>query len=451
MPSHRNHSGDSGLLAGTTTTNRSAPYGGTPQNLIPLSSPVYDPNNASNATLSTFTGSVEAREARDGARTRERRQTPLPGVGDAVAEFVTPGGKALGEVVVEVRNLTKWYKMAGKDGETVTALKRINLCDGEIGAFPPVRRGEFVVIRGPSGGGKTTLLNMIGTIDCPSSGCVTLLGTEITNKSDDDFLSDLRLRHLGFVFQTFNLIPTMTALENVELPMTLLGELDEKARRSRAKQLLGLVGLRNRIHHLPSELSGGEQQRVTIARALANNPAVLLLDEPTGDLDTATTIEVMDLLLNINNLAGTTMIMVTHNPDVECYADRILYVSDGEFAQQATNACPMPLVLAEYEAYLRRVENESTVNMVHTETGETVMGASLPTPLEAVRKQAAGESHSPSQSVDVDVVADVAANSAETSERTSSRRAASDYLGSTRSNQPTTGTTSSSVDKRALL
>ena len=283
-------------------------------------------------------------------------------------EAFTAAGKPLGEVVVEVKGVTKQYKMQGSDGETVTALKCINLSESIKDAFPPVRRGEFVMIRGPSGGGKTTLLNMIGTIDCPTDGTVTLMGTEVTKESDDNFLSDLRLKHIGFVFQTFNLIPTMSALENVELPMALLGDLDEKQRKSRAKQLLGLVGLRNRVHHLPSELSGGEQQRVTIARSLSNNPAVLLLDEPTGDLDTATTIEVMDLLLNINNLAGTTMIMVTHNPDVECYADRILYVSDGEFAQQATNACPVPLVLEEYEAYLKKVENQATVHVVNAAT-----------------------------------------------------------------------------------
>lgn len=291
------------------------------------------------------------------------------GVAAEDAEDLTPAGKALGEVVVEVVGVTKQYRMQGKDAETVSALKSINLTNDRTvpNSFPAIRRGEFVMIRGPSGGGKTTLLNMIGTIDCPTDGKIKLMGTEVDKESDDNFLSDLRLKYIGFVFQTFNLIPTMTALENVELPMSLLGELSDKERKSRAKQLLGLVGLRNRVHHLPSELSGGEQQRVTIARSLANNPAVLLLDEPTGDLDTSTTIEVMDLLLNINNLAGTTMIMVTHNPDIECYADRILYVSDGRFAQQAINKRPVPLVLEEYEAYLKTVELQGTHNMTDAE------------------------------------------------------------------------------------
>ena len=222
--------------------------------------------------------------------------------------------------------------------------------------FPPIRQGEFVMIRGPSGGGKSTLLNIIGTIDSPTQGAVELLGQPITAASDDDYLSDLRLKHIGFVFQTFNLLSTMSAMENVELPMTLSGELSEQDRRRRAKQLLSLVGLRNRAGHLPSELSGGEQQRTTIARALANNPEILLLDEPTGDLDTNTTIDIMDLLMRINYLAGTTCIMVTHNPDVECYADRILYVEDGRFVRQVVNVCPVPLVKEEYAEYLKRLD-----------------------------------------------------------------------------------------------
>ena len=145
------------------------------------------------------------------------------------------------------------------------------------------------MIRGPSGGGKTTLLNLVGTIDSPSDGELKIMDNVIDGSSKDDFLSDLRLRHIGFVFQTFNLLATMSALENVELPMILLGKYNDKDRRKKAISLLKRVGLGDRLDHLPSELSGGEQQRVAIARALANEPDILLLDEPTGDLDSRST------------------------------------------------------------------------------------------------------------------------------------------------------------------
>lgn len=193
------------------------------------------------------------------------------------------------------------------------------------------------MIRGPSGGGKTTLLNLIGTIDSPSDGELYIMGKKIDGNSKDEDLSNLRLVHIGFVFQTFNLLATMTALENVELPMILLGKHNDKERKKRAIALLKRVGMGDRLDHLPSELSGGEQQRVAIARALANEPDILLLDEPTGDLDSRATIAVMDLILNINRVGprgegeefATTCVMVTHNPELECYADRILYVQDG--------------------------------------------------------------------------------------------------------------------------
>ncbi|CAD2218548.1 ABC transporter [Angomonas deanei] len=173
-------------------------------------------------------------------------------------------------------------------------------------------------------------------------------------------MANIRLSKIGFVFQTFNLLSSMTAVENVELPMTLQGKLSSKERRERAKGLLQLVGLHNRANHLPSELSGGEQQRVTIARSLANNPSLLLLDEPTGDLDTQNTIDVMDLLIQLNRLTQCTLNMVTHNPDLECYADRILYVSDGRFARQVINVEPQGLDYDRYNEYLKRKETEKT-------------------------------------------------------------------------------------------
>ena len=255
--------------------------------------------------------------------------------------------KELGGTVIRFDNLSKKYKLDGRE-EEVVALKSATLSDDS--EFYPVKRGEFVMIRGPSGGGKTTLLNLIGTIDTPSSGTLDILGTTIDSNSSDSFLSNLRLKNIGFVFQTFNLLATMTALENVELPMVLLGELKEKERRKRAIKLLKRVGLGDRLHHLPSDLSGGEQQRVAIARSLSNNPEILLLDEPTGDLDTRSTVEVMDILFSINRWGPegnrnipTTLIMVTHNPELEWYADRILYVQDGEFHKQALNLMQLSL------------------------------------------------------------------------------------------------------------
>lgn len=257
--------------------------------------------------------------------------------------------KEFGVPVVIIDGVAKSYAIAG--GGEVAALSDISLAD-RPGACPPIRRGEFLMIRGPSGGGKTTLLNIIGALDRPSRGTVSVLGTAVDSTSSDEHLSELRLAKIGFVFQTFNLIATMSAFENVELPMALLGKLSASRRRERALKLLRMVGLRDRATHLPSELSGGEQQRVTIARALANEPEVLLLDEPTGDLDTRNTVEIMDLLLALNVTLGVTCVMVTHNPDVECYADRIVYVRDGAIQRQVVNSVQCRIDLTAYLAHL---------------------------------------------------------------------------------------------------
>jgi len=246
---------------------------------------------------------------------------------------------------------------APEDSERIIyALKRLSLSLNS--ETYPIREGEFVIIRGPSGGGKTTALNLLGALDRPSSGSLLILGNQINSRDlTERRISDLRLRHIGFVFQTFNLLGAMSAVENVELPMILLGELSPTERKIRAIELLAKVGLGDRLHHLPGELSGGEQQRVAIARALSNRPEILLLDEPTGDLDTFSTIEVMRLLLKENLENRTTCVMVTHNPDLECYADRILYIRNGRIERQALNYEQIELSYEQYSQLLERRED----------------------------------------------------------------------------------------------
>jgi putative ABC transport system ATP-binding protein len=193
-----------------------------------------------------------------------------------------------------------------------------------------IKRGEFIVIFGTSGGGKTTMLNILGTIDKPTKGELFIGGNRITESTKDHELSDIRLRKIGFVFQTFNLLSSLTALENVEMPLILDGKLSVSERRQRAEEVLGLVGMSPRLDHVPSQLSGGEQQRVTIARALSNRPEVMLLDEPTGDLDTVNTLIVMKLLADLNRKEGITMIMVTHDVSLKYFANRVVWMRDGK-------------------------------------------------------------------------------------------------------------------------
>lgn len=193
-----------------------------------------------------------------------------------------------------------------------------------------VKRGEFLLIFGHSGGGKTSLLNILGTIDRPTKGSLSICGINIDSKTSDKVLSQIRLNNLGFVYQTFNLISSLTALENVEMPMILAGKLSKKERRERAIALLKRVRMGDRLDHYPSQLSGGEQQRVTIARAIANKPDILLLDEPTGDLDTKNTNIVMKLLTDLNKEDKITLIMVTHDVHMKGYSDRVVWMRDGK-------------------------------------------------------------------------------------------------------------------------
>ncbi|WP_200898121.1 ABC transporter ATP-binding protein [Methanosarcina sp. 1.H.A.2.2] len=189
-----------------------------------------------------------------------------------------------------------------------------------------VREGEFLAIMGPSGSGKSTLMNLIGFLDRPTEGKIIIKGLDINTLSDRE-VAKLRGLEIGFVFQTFNLIPRLTALENVELP-TYANTREGVDTRKRAKDLLKMVGLEDRMHHKPGELSGGQSQRVAIARALINDPAILLADEPTGNLDSKTGCEILSMFTKLNE-DGRTIVMITHDPDIAKYADRLVLVKDG--------------------------------------------------------------------------------------------------------------------------
>lgn len=222
--------------------------------------------------------------------------------------------------LITVENLHKTYLL----GTTaVAALRGINLT---------IEKGDFIDIMGPSGSGKTTLLNLIGGLDTPTRGKIFLEGRNISMLSDNE-LANIRRDRIGFVFQFYNLLPQMTALENVMVPLHFSGTLNRRGKRKRAMDLLRLVGLEDRSHHSPSELSGGEQQRVAIARAFANNPAICVLDEPTGDLDSKTGIRVLNLIRDLNR-KGATFIAVSHDAMVSEFASRVFHMRDGKLTHQ---------------------------------------------------------------------------------------------------------------------
>jgi putative ABC transport system ATP-binding protein len=218
--------------------------------------------------------------------------------------------------MIIIKDLMKVYKMGRTE---VFALRGV---DGEI------KDNEFVAIVGPSGCGKTTLLNLIGGIDTPTAGSIVVNGMNICNYSEKE-LVEYRRRYVGIVFQFFNLVPTLTAYENVELPALLAG-IPKKERKSRVLHLLRAVGMLERANHLPSEMSGGEQQRIAIATALVNKPAIILADEPTGELDTKTGEEILNLFKSLQKNEKKTLIVATHDPRIASIADRVLQMRDGK-------------------------------------------------------------------------------------------------------------------------
>ena len=216
--------------------------------------------------------------------------------------------------LIDISDLRKVYEMGATE---------VNALDGVTLHIAP---GEYVAVMGPSGSGKSTLMNIVGCLDTPTSGSYKLRGTEIRER-DDDELARIRNQEIGFVFQTFNLLPRADALHNVELPLIYAGR-PAKERRERASAMLDMVGLKDRMHHKPNELSGGQRQRVAIARALVNGPSIVLADEPTGNLDSKTGIEIMALLDEIH-AKGNTVILVTHEEDIAARARRIVRLRDG--------------------------------------------------------------------------------------------------------------------------
>lgn len=224
--------------------------------------------------------------------------------------------------VIDIQDVKKSYQMGE---QVVHALRGVTL---------NIKRNEYVALMGPSGSGKSTLMNMLGCLDTPSSGLYLLNDQNVSTLIDDE-LAEIRNKEIGFVFQTFNLIPRLSSLENVALPLVYSG-MKKSARLAKAQKVLESVGLGDRVHHKPNELSGGQRQRVAVARALVNDPSIILADEPTGNLDSKTSIEIMALFEEIHN-NGNTVILVTHEPDIAEHAHRIIRLKDGEIESDILN------------------------------------------------------------------------------------------------------------------
>jgi putative ABC transport system ATP-binding protein len=229
--------------------------------------------------------------------------------------------------LIETRDLWKTYTMGG---EQIHALHGVSM---------EIERGEYVAIMGPSGSGKSTFMNLVGCLDTPSKGSYLLNGHEV-REMDDDELARIRNEEIGFVFQTFNLLPRATALHNVELPLVYAG-VPGPARRARALEALAHVELGDRVAHRPNQLSGGQRQRVAVARALVNDPSILLADEPTGNLDSKTSLEILALFERLHGM-GNTIILITHEPEVAEYAHRVIHLRDGQIAEDVRQSHRSP-------------------------------------------------------------------------------------------------------------
>jgi putative ABC transport system ATP-binding protein len=223
---------------------------------------------------------------------------------------------------IELSNVSRSYKL---DKTDLCVLNKVNMV---------VKRGECVAIMGPSGSGKSTMLHLVGCLDKPSSGTVKIDGKDVS-KLDDNALADIRAEKIGFVFQFFYLIPSLNALRNVMMPMTFTGKISKDKQEERATELLKRVGLDHRIYHMPSQLSGGERQRVAVARAMANDPEIILADEPTGNLDSKSGKEILGMLLKLNE-EGTTVVLITHDQNVANHAERTVYIKDGQVVKKLT-------------------------------------------------------------------------------------------------------------------
>lgn len=228
----------------------------------------------------------------------------------------------MAESLIKITNIKRDFQLGS---ETINVLKGIDL---------QINKGEYVALMGPSGSGKSTLMNLLGCLDTPTSGTYILNGKDVSEMHDDD-LAEIRNKEIGFVFQTFNLLPRTTALDNVALPMIYAGH-SKSERNKRATEVLTQVNLADRMDHQPNQLSGGQRQRVAIARALVNNPSIILADEPTGNLDSKTSLEIMALFNDIHK-QGNTVILVTHEEDIAKYAHRIIRLRDGMIESDTPN------------------------------------------------------------------------------------------------------------------